>query len=102
MDVRTTLQCMWKMLIPGKNGKEALLSNVHSFMHLLFQPGQAQMLQNQPQEQSDVQYPVSKKTTTLHELQSTRRWSNSPTPTRRHIKSSRDVGELVLNPIQLS
>ena len=71
-------------------------------MHLLFQPGQAQMLQNQPQEQSDVQYPVSKKATTLHELQSTRRWSNSPTPTRRHIKSSRDVGELVLNLIQLS
>ena len=26
---------------------------------------------------------------------------NSPTPTRRRIKSSRDVGELVLNPIQL-
>ena len=26
---------------------------------------------------------------------------NSPTPTRRHIKSSRDVGELVVNPIQL-
>ena len=57
-------------------------------MHLLFQPGQAQMLQNQPQEQSDVQYPVSKKATTLHELQSTCRWSNSPTPTCRHIKSS--------------
>ena len=31
----------------------------------------------------------------------TRRWTNSPTPTRRRIKSSRDVGELVLNPIQL-
>ena len=35
------------------------------------------------------------------ELRSTRRRSNSPTPTRRRIKSSRDVGELVLNPIQL-
>ena len=33
--------------------------------------------------------------------QSTRRRTNSPTPTRRRIKSSRDVGELVLNPIQL-
>ena len=31
----------------------------------------------------------------------TRRRTNSPTPTRRRIKSSRDVGELVLNPIQL-
>ena len=37
-------------------------------MHLLFQPGQAQMLQNQPQEQSDVQYPVSKKAITLHDI----------------------------------
>ena len=27
--------------------------------------------------------------------------ANSPMPTRRRIKSSRDVGELVLNPIQL-
>ena len=35
------------------------------------------------------------------ELRSTCRWTNSPTPTRRRIKSSRDVGELVLNPIQL-
>ena len=35
------------------------------------------------------------------DLRSTRRRSNSPTPTRRRIKSSRDVGELVLNPIQL-
>ena len=35
------------------------------------------------------------------ELRSTRRQSNSPTPTHRSIKSSRDVGELVLNPIQL-
>ena len=26
------------------------------------------MLQNQPQEQSDVQYPVSKKATTLHDI----------------------------------
>ena len=34
-------------------------------------------------------------------LRSTRRRTNSPTPTRRRIKSSRDVGELVLNPIQL-
>ena len=34
-------------------------------------------------------------------IQSTRRRSNSLTPTRRHIKSSRDVSELVLNPIQL-
>ena len=33
--------------------------------------------------------------------QSTRRWTNSPTPTRRRIKSSRNVGELVVNPIQL-
>ena len=33
--------------------------------------------------------------------QSTRRRTNSPTPTRRRIKSSRDVGELVVNPIQL-
>ena len=34
--------------------------------------------------------------------QSTRRRTlNSPTPTRRLIKSSRDVGELVVNPIQL-
>ena len=32
---------------------------------------------------------------------STRRWFNSPTPTPQHIKSSRGVGELVLNPIQL-
>ena len=32
---------------------------------------------------------------------STRRRTNSPTPTRRRIKSSRDVGELVVNPIQL-
>ena len=35
------------------------------------------------------------------ELRSTRRRTNSPTPTRRRIKSSRDVGELVVNPIQL-
>ena len=34
-------------------------------------------------------------------LRSTRRRTNSPTPTRRRIKSSRDVGELVVNPIQL-
>ena len=33
--------------------------------------------------------------------QSTRRWTNSPTPTRRRIKSSRNVGELVVDPIQL-
>ena len=33
--------------------------------------------------------------------QSTRRRTNSPTPTRQRIKSSRDVGELVVNPIQL-
>ena len=33
--------------------------------------------------------------------QSTRRRTNSPTPTRRRIKSSRDVSELVVNPIQL-
>ena len=33
--------------------------------------------------------------------QSTRRRTNSPTPTCRHIKSSRDVGELVVNPVQL-
>ena len=39
--------------------------------------------------------------TRIKELQSTRRWSNSPTSTRRRLKSSRDVGELVLNPIQL-
>ena len=35
------------------------------------------------------------------ELWSTCRRSNSLTPTCRRIKSSRDVGELVLNPIQL-
>ena len=35
------------------------------------------------------------------ELRSTRRRSNSPMPTHRRIKLSRDVGELVLNPIQL-
>ena len=35
------------------------------------------------------------------ELRSTHRRTNSPTPTRRRIKSSRDVGELVLNPTQL-
>ena len=35
------------------------------------------------------------------ELRSTCRRTNSPTPTRRRIKSSRDVGELVVNPIQL-
>ena len=34
-------------------------------------------------------------------IQSTRRRFNLLTPTRQHIKSSRDVGELVLNPIQL-
>ena len=39
--------------------------------------------------------------TRIKELRSTRRWSNSLTPTRRRIKSSRDVGELVVNPIQL-
>ena len=39
--------------------------------------------------------------TRIKELRSTHRWSNSPTPTRRRIKSSRDVSELVLNPIQL-
>ena len=38
---------------------------------------------------------------TVHGNQSTRRRTNSPTPTRRRIKSSRDVGELVVNPIQL-
>ena len=27
--------------------------------------------------------------------------ANSPTPTRRRIKSSRNVGELVFNPVQL-
>ena len=32
-------------------------------------------------------------------IQSTRRRFNLLTPTRQHIKSSRDVGELVLNPI---
>ena len=37
----------------------------------------------------------------LKELQSSHRQFNSPTPTRRHIKSSRDVGELVFNPGQL-
>ena len=35
------------------------------------------------------------------ELRSTRRRFNSPTPTRRRIKSSRNVGELVFNPVQL-
>ena len=39
--------------------------------------------------------------TRIKELRLTRRRSNSPMPTRRRIKSSRDVGELVLNPIQL-
>ena len=39
--------------------------------------------------------------TRIKELQSTHRWSNSLTPTRQRIKSSRDIGELVLNPIQL-
>ena len=37
----------------------------------------------------------------LNRIQSTRRRTNSPMPTRRRIKSSRDVGELVVNPIQL-
>ena len=35
------------------------------------------------------------------ELRSTRRRFNSPTLTRRRIKSSRNVGELVFNPVQL-
>ena len=39
--------------------------------------------------------------TRIKELRSTCRRSNSPTPTRRRIKSSRDIGKLVLNPIQL-
>ena len=39
--------------------------------------------------------------TRIKELRSTRWWSNSPTPTCRRIKSSWDIGELVLNPIQL-
>ena len=34
-------------------------------------------------------------------IQSTCRRFNSPTPTRQRIKSSRDIGKLVLNPIQL-
>ena len=33
-------------------------------------------------------------------LWSSRRRFNSPTPTRRRVKSSRDVGELVFNPVQ--
>ena len=37
----------------------------------------------------------------LIELRSSRRQFNSPTPTRRRIKSSRNVGELVFNPVQL-
>ena len=37
----------------------------------------------------------------IDELWSTRRRSNSPTPTCRRIKSSRDISELFLNPIQL-
>ena len=37
----------------------------------------------------------------LQELRLTRQRSNLPTSTRQHIKSSRDIGELVLNPIQL-
>ena len=39
--------------------------------------------------------------TPLVELRSTRGRFNSPTPTRRRIKSSRNVGELVFNPVQL-
>ena len=39
--------------------------------------------------------------TRIKELWLTRWRSYSPTPTRRRIKSSRDIGELVLNPIQL-
>ena len=35
------------------------------------------------------------------ELRSTHQRTNSPTPTRRRKKSSRDVGKLVLNPLQL-
>ena len=34
-------------------------------------------------------------------IQSTRRQFNSPTPTRQRIKSSRNVSELVFNPVQL-
>ena len=34
-------------------------------------------------------------------IQSTRRQFNSPTPTHRRIKSSRNVSELVFNPVQL-
>ena len=32
---------------------------VKEAFNVVFQPGQAQMIQNQPQEQSEVQYPVS-------------------------------------------
>ena len=39
--------------------------------------------------------------TRIKELWLTRWRSYSPTPTHRRIKSSRDIGELVLNPIQL-
>ena len=35
------------------------------------------------------------------ELLSSRRRFNWPTPTCRRVKSSRDVGELVFNPVQL-
>ena len=43
----------------------------------------------------------NRNSTPLVELRSTRGRFNSPTPTRRRIKSSRNVGELVFNPVQL-
>ena len=59
------------------------------------------------QPQFSIVYDLIDHTDHRNGIQSTRRRSNSPTvqladgPTRRRIKSSRDVGELVLNPIQL-